>query len=280
MPRRRWTVLIAIAIVLAILPVVCIVALATYDWNRAKPWLEERASRSLGRAIEIGGDIDLVWRWRRHIDGTDTFSPGFALTAQDVHVGNPDWATRKRFAELGSLDMDLRLLPLVWHRLDIPAMRLVQPKVDLEQRKDGTNTWTFAPEGKDENAAWDVEVGEVAFDEGEVTITDEARALDVRATVTRLEAPIPFGQHAAGDDPSTRREVIQRVGRAAAERLRKAADERTERRAARGRTVTPPAYVFAWKATGKLGGEKVTGEGRMGGVLALEDPKPFPVRAD
>ncbi len=280
MSRRRWTVLIAIAVALAILPVACIVALVVYDWNRAKPWVEARASRSLGRAIEVGGDLDLVWRWRRRIDGTDTFSPGFALTAADVRIGNPEWATRKRFAELASLDMDVRLFPLLWHRLDIPAMRLVRPKIDLEQRKDGANTWTFTEDGKDDGSAWHVEVGEIAFDEGEVAITDETRALDARATITRLETPIPFGQRAAGDDPSTRREVIQRVGREAAERLRKAAEERAERRAARGREVTPPPYAFAWKASGKIGGERVTGEGRMGAVLALENPRPFPVRAD
>jgi len=280
MSRRRWTVLIAILIALVIVPVACIVALVTYDWNRAKPWVEARASDSLGRSIEVGGDLDLVWRWRRRIDGTDSFSPGFALTAADVRIGNPDWATRKRFADLGSLDMDVRLFPLLWHRLDIPAMRLVHPKIDLEQRKDGSNTWTFTPEGKQESSAWKVEIGEIAFDEGEVAITDETRKLDAHATITRLETPIPFGQHVEGDDPSTRREVIQRVGREAAVRLRKAAEARAERRAERGRTVAPPPYVFAWKASGKLDGERVTGTGRMGGVFALTDPKPFPVRAD
>lgn len=41
-----------------------------------------------------------------------------------------------------------------------------------------------------------------------------------------------------------------------------------------------PPYDLAWKASGRIDGERVTGEGRMGGVLALSDPKPFPVRAD
>lgn len=280
MSRRRWTVLIVIAAIVVILPIACIVALVAYDWNGAKPWLESHASRSLGRVIEVGGDVDLVWRWRRRIDGTDRFSPGFALVAGDVRIGNPDWATRKRFADLGSLDMDVRLFPLLVHHLDIPAMRLVHPKVDLEQRKDGSNTWTFTPDGKADDSAWKVDIGEVAFDEGELAVTDEARKLDVHATITRLETPVPFGQHAPGDDPSTRREVIQRVGREAAEKLRKASQERTARREERGRTVEVPPYELAWKASGKIDGDRVTGEGRMGGVLALSDPKPFPVRAD
>jgi AsmA family protein len=280
MSRRGWTILIAVVLVVAVVPVACIVALVAYDWNRAKPWLQERAGHSLGREIEIGGDVDLIWRWRRHTDGADTFSPGFALTAGGVRIGNPEWASRKRFAELESLDIDVRLLPLLWHRLDMPALRLVHPKIDLEQRKDGANTWTFVPNDKDESAAWQVDVGEIAFDDGDVTITDETRALDVRATITHLDAPVPFGQRVAGDDPSTRRDVIRRVGRAAAERLRDAAEARAQRRAEHGRTVTPPPFVFAWKVSGKLDGDSVTGEGRMGGVLALKDSKPFPVRAD
>jgi uncharacterized protein involved in outer membrane biogenesis len=280
MSRRRWTVLIAIVIVLAVLPVACVLALVVYDWNRARPWVEARASRALGRTVEVGGTLDLVWRWRRRVDGTDTFSPGFALIANDVRIGNPGWATRKRFAEIGSLDMDVRVLPLFRHRLAVPAMRLVRPKIDLEQRKDGANTWTFTPDGRPDDSAWRADIGEVAFDEGELAVSDEARALDVRATITRLEAPIPFGQRVPGDDPTTRRGVIERVGRDAAQRLRKAAVERAERRAARGREVTPPPYVFAWKASGKIGGERVSGEGRMGAVLALDHPKPFPVRAD
>ena len=49
----------------------------------------------------------------------------------------------------------------------------------------------------------------------------------------------------------------------------------------RGRERKPTLpYVFAWKASGTLHGDKVTGSGRIGGVLALDEPKPFPVRAD
>jgi uncharacterized protein involved in outer membrane biogenesis len=281
MTKRRWILLGTIAMLFVVVPIAFVVFVATFDWNRAKPWLEARAGHALGRDIEIGGDVEAVWRWRRRIDGTDTFAPGFGLIATSVQVGNPTWATRKRFAALESLDIDFRLLPLLWHRIDIPAMRLIKPSIDFEQRKDGSNTWTFVPADKDESSAWKVAIGEVAFDTGEVTITDQARDLDVRATITRLDAEIPFGQHGEGDEASTRRTVIERVGRAAAERLRKAAEQRTERMTERGRERKPTMpYVFAWKASGTLHGDKVTGSGRIGGVLALEDPKPFPVRAD
>ena len=277
--RRRRVLLIAIAILVA-LPVAFVLFVATYDWNHAKPWLEARASHALGRAIEIGGDLEARWHWRVRRDDAETFSPGFGFVAHSVRVGNPDWAKHPRFAELESIDAEIRLLPLLWRSLDVPSVRLVRPSFDIEQRADGSNTWTFAP-ADEGGSAWNVAIGEIAFDAGEVWLIDAQRDLDVRAEITPLDTPIPFGQHVEGDDPSTRREVIRRVGRPAAERLRKAAEERAGRADARGRSArVPPPYRFAWKAIGTMHGDKVTGEGRIGGVFSLGNPDPFPVRAD
>ena len=274
-PRRARIALIVLAVLVA-LPIAFAVFVATYDWNRAKPWLSERASAAFGRAITIDGDVDVTWHWKTRVGGTERLSPGFGLTAQGLGVGNPDWAKRTHFAALDSLDMSFRLLPLLWHKVDIPFVRASGAKIDLEQRADGSNTWTFAPADGGTSTPWDVALGEVAFDAGEVAITDADRALDVRATITPLDAPIPFGQRVEGDDPSTRREVIRRVGRPAAERLRNAAEQRGDR----ARRDEIPPYEFAWKASGTMHGERVVGQGRIGGVLAIGEPKPFPVRAD
>ena len=273
---RRYRIVIALIALIVIVPIAVVVFVCLFDWNNAKAWVETRASTSLGRDVAIGGDLDATWRWRRKVAGKDTWSPGFRFTAGTVQIGNPEWAKRKHFAELGSLDMDLRLLPLLWHRLDIPAIRLVKPVLDLELRKDDTNNWTFAPAEGSGASTWTVALGEIEFDDGSVHVSDAARDLDVEAEITHLEAPIPFGQRVEGDDPSTRREVIRRVGREAAQRLRKAADER----ASHGQAKETDPYEFAFKAKGTMHREAVKGSGRFGGVLALQDPKPFPVRAD
>ena len=277
--RLRRVLVSAIAILVTV-PVAFVLFVATYDWNRARPWLETRASHALGRTIEIGGDLQAHWHWHVERESGETFSPGFGFGAHAVRIGNPDWAKRPRFAELEAVDAEIRLLPLLWHHIDIPSVRLAHPSIDIEQRKDGSNTWTFAPADEDSNA-WAVDLGEIVFDAGEVWIVDGVRDLDVRAEITPLDAPIPFGQHVEGDDPATRHEVIHRVGRPAAERLRQAADQRAQNAQERGRTrPVPPPYRFAWKASGTMQGDKVTGSGRIGGVLSLADPQPFPVRAD
>jgi len=278
--RKRTSILAGAIALFVLVPVAVIVAVATMDWNSARPWVQQRASASLGRTVEIQGDLDAVWHWRRSVGGEDTWSPGFRFTAGGVRIGNPDWAKRPQLAELHALDIDLRLLPLLWRRLDIASIRLVHPSLDLEQRKDGSNNWTFAPADGSAASAWAVDIGEIEFDAGEMFVADAERALDLHAQITPLDAPIEFGKRVEGDDPSTRREVIQRVGRAAAQRLRDAAEKRIARRAEGGEEKKPPPYLFAFKVTGSMHGAAVKGNGRFGGVLALRDPKPFPVRAD
>lgn len=278
-PRLRRILLVVIAI-LVLLPLALAIFIATYDWNRAKPAVEQRASAALGRAVTIAGELEAHWHWRAEREAGMAFSPGFDISARGVHIDNPDWAKRDTFAELEAVDAELRLLPLFARRLEIPSLRLVKPAIDLEQRKDGSNTWTFASPDR-EGSAWNVDLGEIAFGSGEIWISDAQRALDLHAEITALDAPIPFGRDAEGDDASTRRDVIRRVGRAAAERLRTAAEARAERREKSGRTRPEPGpYAFAWKAGGTMHGEKVAGEGRFGAVLSIRDPKPFPVRAD
>jgi uncharacterized protein involved in outer membrane biogenesis len=277
--RKRNKILLGALVFVLIVPIAIIAFVASFDWNRAKPWVQARASSALGRNVEIAGDLTAAWQWRRHRDGKDVWSPGLRFSGGDVRIGNPEWATQPRFAELKALDIELRLLPLLGRRLDLPSIRLVHPSLDFERRKDGSNTWTFAPSGQ-ETSAWIVDLGDVEFDAGALHVSDEERALELQVDIVPLEAPIEFGQRVEGDDPSTRREVVRRVGQAAAQRLRAAAEQRAAKAEERGKTNKPPPYLFGWKASGTMAGAAVKGDGRFGGVLAFKEPKPFPLRAD
>jgi len=189
---RRYRIVLALIALIVIVPLAVVLFVGLFDWTRAKGWVEARASSSLGRKVEIGGAIDASWHWRRSVGDRDAWAPGFRFTAGAVRIGNPEWAKQTHFAELDSLDMDLRLLPLLWHQLDIPVIRLVQPAIDLEIRKDGTNTWTFAPADEGAPSTWNVTLGEIVFGVGTVRIADAARDLDLEAEITQLDAPIPF----------------------------------------------------------------------------------------
>ncbi|MEO7433807.1 MAG: AsmA family protein, partial [Dokdonella sp.] len=228
------------------------------------------------RDVAIDGDLKTSWHWHAVRDGAQVWAPGLQVSAEKVRIGNPEWAKKRAFAQLEGIELDLRLLPLLGHAVVIPRVRLVKPSLDFERRKDDSNTWTFASSGQ--SGAWNAEVGEIEFDAGDIAIADAQRDLDVHVEIEPLDVPIPFGQRVEGDDPTTRRGVIQRVGKTAARRLHEAAESR-----ARKRTVenSPPPYRFGWTAKGTMRGAKIDGNGRFGGVLALSDSnRPFPVRAD
>ena len=49
----------------------CLLLLATFDWNRAKPWLSSRVADATGRPFAINGDLSLIWnRSRSNLSGS------------------------------------------------------------------------------------------------------------------------------------------------------------------------------------------------------------------
>ncbi|HYE40204.1 MAG TPA: AsmA family protein, partial [Ramlibacter sp.] len=49
------------AAVLAAIPLIAIVFLLTFDWNRARPWLNARVSEAIERPFAINGDLSVQW---------------------------------------------------------------------------------------------------------------------------------------------------------------------------------------------------------------------------
>ncbi len=276
---KRHPILFTVIAIIVLVPLAAVVFIATFDWNRARPWLQSRVGAAIGRSVEIG-DLAASWHWRHRLEGVDTWSPGLGVNARNVRIGNPPWAKMAQFAELAGIDVELRLWPLLSHRISIASVHLMHPSLNIERRKDDSNNWTFAPSSNAAPSTWTLDMDQIDFDAGEVAIADAVRDLKLHVQIAALDAPVAFDQRMPSDNPSIRRGVIQRVGGAAAQRLRAAGEEGAEHAAARNR-AGPLPYVFGWTASGTLHGAKVTGDGRMGGVMALKDDRhPFPVRAD
>lgn len=55
------TTKIAVGIVggLALLAAILVVVVATFDWNRARPMINERISAAIGRPFAINGDLSV-----------------------------------------------------------------------------------------------------------------------------------------------------------------------------------------------------------------------------
>lgn len=51
----------AISVAFLLLIVVAIILIATFDWNRLKPTINQKVSAELNRPFAIRGDLGVVW---------------------------------------------------------------------------------------------------------------------------------------------------------------------------------------------------------------------------
>lgn len=85
-----------------------LVVLAQWDWNGARPWINEKVSEATGRHFAIQGDLSTDWSWPQPlVPGWQRWIPGLTVHARDVVLGN-----RADFGALGALDSpDQRTAP-------------------------------------------------------------------------------------------------------------------------------------------------------------------------
>lgn len=188
----------SLAALLALIALLVILVL-TFDWNRARPYINQKVSESTGRSFVIAGDLQVNWKrglktepgWRRYV-------PRPVISAQDVRMSNPDWATAgPQLASARRIDVALHPLPLLQHRLVLTDLALEAPNIALQRRADGSNSWTLKDNGP---SPWEVEIQRMAFGDGAIRYLDEGIALDLRAKVSST-APDATPGDAPGSAP-------------------------------------------------------------------------------
>ncbi|WP_411563881.1 AsmA family protein [Pseudomonas shirazensis] len=242
-----WTLATLITL-LAIL----VVVIATFDWNRAKPLLNEKVSAALQRPFAINGNLAVKWRTEPEEGGWRAWVPWPHFIAEDLTLGNPEWLKQPQMVGLEKVEFRLSPLPLIFQHIVIPRINLTKPNASLTRLADGRANWTFDFGPKDENAEpskWVLDIGAIGFDQGNVSYNDQILKADMKVQIDPLGKPIPFSEI---------------VGKARAEKSAGAQD-----------------YAFGLKASGHYKDQPVSGTGKIGGLLALQDAsQPFPLQAD
>ncbi|MDF3933871.1 AsmA family protein [Pseudomonas citronellolis] len=258
MTRGQKICLYSFASLLTLL-VAALVFIATFDWNRARPLINDKVSAAIGRPFAINGDLQVLWQREPEQGGWRAWVPWPHFAASDITLGNPDWAAGKtraaNFASLAHVEFRLSPLPLLWRQVVIPQVRLTQPSADLLRLADGRANWTFTLPPKEAGAPeeptpWSLAIGEIGFDKGRVGFDDQTLKTRLEVLVDTLGKPVPFAQLA---------------GKAVGGEQAAATQD----------------YVFGWKVSGTYKGLPLSGAGKVGGVLALEDAsRPFPLQAE
>lgn len=219
---RRTRIALAAAGVVAAVPVVAVIVLASVDWNRARPWLNDKISTAIERPFAIRGEVALAWRQQ------GSWLPQPHLVANDVHVGHPrDMRAPGEMASVGRFAFAIELLPLLRQRIVIPQLRFDNPQLLLQRDADGGNNWTFKRDAQP--SAWRLDVRSVVFAKGTVRYIDARAHVDASASID---------------------------------------------------TVDDPRYGVAWQLRGKWNGQDVSGSGKAGAVLSLQQQTaPYPLAA-
>lgn len=93
------------------------------------PAIEKRVSEATGRPFEINGDFKL------------SLFPNTGLRLSDLRLGNAAGFQGKDFVSVKSVEIRLKLLPLISRDVQIKSFIIESPRIYLEKAKDGRGNW-------------------------------------------------------------------------------------------------------------------------------------------
>jgi len=128
--------------------------------------IERAVAARTGRALAIGGEVEIDLGWR------------IAIVLNDVRLSNPAWARREHLLEARRVTLVAPLPSLLIGRLSLDELTLEQPKLALE-RRDDERTWALGGEGSGPAPA----IGRLRIDHGTVEYLDRAAQTEITAHV-------------------------------------------------------------------------------------------------
>ncbi len=223
---------------LILLVTAAILFFLSFDWNRAKPWINERISDSIGREFAIDGDLSLHWQRAEPLAGAapagfwERWLPWPRLQAEQLRIGNPPALSQSgQMATIGQVSFTLNPLPLLVRDISLPTLEIRDPSVALLRNAQAVNNWTFTSNSEGASA-WNLKLGRILLRQGKLSLEDAVDKMKLKAEIDTL-------------DPAV---------------------EKT--------------YGLGWKLSGSFNGAPVSGQGKAGGVLSLQNgQQPYPLQA-
>ena len=147
-----------------------VLALAAFGANWARSPLEHLVQAKTGRALHIGGDLQLGLGW-----------PAVRLQAQDLRFANPAWARQPQLLVVDRVDFRVDLPALLRGRLLLPVVQMGQPVVMLEVAPDGRKSWLLDRSQSDDSSG--VQVGRLSLRQGQLGYDDVRQKTRLRLQI-------------------------------------------------------------------------------------------------
>jgi AsmA protein len=227
----------ALAGLLAVLSLL-VLALALFGWNWARAPVQHLVLQKTGRVLHITGPLLVVPAW-----------PMPLVRVGQLSLANPAWAQAPQLLQAEALEARIDLREALRGRLAFAELRLVRPRLFLEQGVDAAGvprkTWLFDKAQSDDSAR--VPVGQLVLEQAEVSYIDAGQR-------TRLQLRLSTGPGGQGASP------VAEDGPA-------------------GAPAGTPRLPLVFAAEGQFRGQALQAQGRGGGVLAWRDEsRPYPLQ--
>jgi AsmA protein len=158
--------------------------------------IESAATQALGREVKVPGKISV------------SIFPRIEARAEGATVANPQGFGDAPFASMKELRAAVKLIPLIFRKVEIDEFVLVDPNIGLINLENGNNNWTFNIAGSEKpgqkpGEAMGASLGDVRIINGSVSYDD--RASKMLQTLSKLELKAdmkaldqPFSINASG----------------------------------------------------------------------------------
>jgi uncharacterized protein involved in outer membrane biogenesis len=194
---KKKKILLGLLATLIAIPVIAIIFILTFDWNKARPWLNAKVSEAIERPFAIRGNLAVEWEVPakrmapsdRHLRD---WLPWPHLIANDVHVGNPASMKQMDMARVRQFSFSLNPFGLLHHTIGIPVLRFDSPYVEL-QRTDSTHyNWAYKKK-EDKESKWELDLERVVLTDGVLRVVDAVTKADVTAHIRTLDQDAKYG---------------------------------------------------------------------------------------
>jgi AsmA family protein len=244
------------------------VFVVTFDWNLARPWVDDKVSQALERPFSINGDLRVGWQHPVGERGWRAWVPWPRFTAYRVDIGNSPWASKPQFATLDEITFAVEVLPLIARTISVPSINLVNPSIDLERLADGRNNWTFPFGQSQAPSRWKLELGTLGFAKGTIALSDAQQKLDLQIGVDTLGKPIGVGEAVKQQEASSRETAAQVVGKREARKL----DQKTHAQPGASAPAAGQGGAAASGPSGASGGSAAAGASGASGAVSAGSP--------
>jgi len=161
---RRWL------IGFASLVVVLIMVVLFFPWDVLRGPINRYVSGELGRRFEITERLSV--------------NPGITTTvrADGLEFANPEWASEPYLVKAKAAEFDIKLLPLLFGKVDLPRIALFEPQIGLQIEPDGRRTWALSRDTSDTSAT--PRIGALTVDRGTLKYRASGQGADITALFT------------------------------------------------------------------------------------------------